>query len=418
MTNYSRVCGFALSGLMSVAAWAETEVLPPAAPPIARPASLIPLPQASSATQAVPALAPAAVQTLAPASVPIPVPVPQPVPMVRQIQAEPLSMEPGQMDHGSMMPSDSMPVSTTATATGHVARAGSWMIDYRYTHTALSGLLHGASKVSPNDVYTSSALKHAGKSDTMANKSMSMDMHMFMLKYAMSDRFSWMVATTPYVMNMMDMDMTMGGSDMSMPMMKSKGLGDTDVGFDYELERANADDTWTVSAGLSLPTGSVDVKGSDGVRLPYSMQLGSGTFDVKVALGYEHLWGPWGAGARATDTTRLGHNKNGWNAGDRQELSTWGKYRLEWGTTVQTKLAFSYQEMISGSDSGLGDTSTYAGVRPENYGGLWLDLVGTVSHPFGPVTVSADFGVPMHQNLNGVQLRTSWLFGFGLSYMM
>lgn len=422
MAKHARSLCAAAFGFMSMGVWAQTEVLPPAAPP--SPPGAVPFPTArpQPATPAAPASAQSGASpsaATAPAPVPAAVPVPADAPAV-EAETPPAALVPH--DHNAMMPDDgeAMPMATMR----HAMRAGDWMFEYRYAREVMNGLLRGSKKVSTQDLFNDPAYQNAGKSDTMASPAMTMDMNMLMVMYTMSDRWTWTAMINPYMSNSMDMEMAgaMPSADAhdhsNMPMMSSKGLGDTELGFIYRLTSAEPDDTWQISAGLSLPTGSVDVKGSDGLRLPYSMQLGSGTVDVKLALSYEHQWGQWAFGGKAADTARMGHNKHGWNAGDRQEVSTWGNYRFSFGTTVQTKLAFLYQEQINGSDSGMGDTTTYAGIRPDSYGGVRLDLIGTVSQELGPVTISGDLGMPIHQNANGVQTKTTWLFGFSIAYML
>jgi len=409
MAKHTQTLCAAGLGLMSIGVWAESEVLPPAAPPSVPVA--VPVPRLIAPSRPAPAVAPAAVPA-APASA-----EPVAAAQVAPSSGEATAPAPHVHNETMLMPADNESMSTMPM--GHQNGAGKWMFEYRYARMVMRDLLHGTEKVSAQDLFSDPKYRHAdGTSDTMANKSMTMDMNMFMVMYAMTDRLTLTGMVDPYFSNSMDMTMSMDHAGMDMPMMKSKGLGDTELGLIYKFDSAKPDETWKLGAALSLPTGSVDVKGSDGLRLPYAMQLGSGTFDIKLALTYDLNWGVWGVGGQVADTARIGHNKHGWTPGDRQELSAWSNYRFDWGTTAQAKLAFSYEEKINGSDSGMGDPAMYAGLRPENYGGVRTDLIGTLSHPFGPVTLSGNLGFPIYQNLNGVQLRTTWLFGFAVSYAM
>ena len=58
------------------------------------------------------------------------------------------------------------------------------------------------------------------------------------------------------------------------------------------LHRLNQNSSILVNLGFSLPTGSIDEKGRTpkdanvDTQLPYTMQLGSGTYDIKPSIVY------------------------------------------------------------------------------------------------------------------------------------
>ncbi len=119
----------------------------------------------------------------------------------------------------------------------------------------------------------------------MIPTSMTMDMHMVMVMYGITDRLTVM-AMANYQANEMKMIMDMGptmGIFPSAPMSTS-GFGDTELRGMYRIDKYLVG-----SLGLSLPTGSIkersDVMGMI-FRAPYDMQLGSGTYDLKPALTY------------------------------------------------------------------------------------------------------------------------------------
>jgi len=76
--------------------------------------------------------------------------------------------------------------------------------------------------------------------------------------------------------------------------------------------------------GLSVPTGSIKETGTilapngtrPTVRLPYAMQLGSGTWDLLPALGYNGMAGAIGWGAQYSGIIRTGTNSQGYTLGD------------------------------------------------------------------------------------------------------
>ena len=116
---------------------------------------------------------------------------------------------------------------------------------------------------------------------TMVPTKMTMDMHMFGTMYAISDKWTLM-AMLNYLDNDMDMIMPM---NMSMDM-GSSGIGDLKVAGLYDLAQWDSGRRMHLNLGLSLPTGSIDEKHTNGNTLGYGMQLGSGTYDFHPAITY------------------------------------------------------------------------------------------------------------------------------------
>jgi len=54
---------------------------------------------------------------------------------------------------------------------------------------------------------------------------------------------------------------------------------------------------------------------------------------------------------------------------------------------------------------------------PNNYGGQRLDGLIGVSYTKGPFSFGVEGGLPFYQNLNGLQLKTSWLLNAAFQVM-
>jgi hypothetical protein len=54
---------------------------------------------------------------------------------------------------------------------------------------------------------------------------------------------------------------------------------------------------------------------------------------------------------------------------------------------------------------------------PSNYGGQRLDGMLGLSFPNGPVSIGVEGGVPLYQNLNGLQLETQWFLSASIQIM-
>ena len=70
----------------------------------------------------------------------------------------------------------------------------------------------------------------------------------------------------------------------SMGKMESNGICDLKIAGLYDLAQWDSGRRIHLNIGLSVPTGSIDEKKSDGSILGYGMQLGSGTWDFRPAI--------------------------------------------------------------------------------------------------------------------------------------
>ena len=79
--------------------------------------------------------------------------------------------------------------------------------------------------------------------------------------------------------------------------MESSGLGNLKFSALISLLRTrNAG--LLFNAGVSIPTGSIEEKGANGV-LPYPMQLGSGSFELMPGVTFTTTQGNWSFGGQA-----------------------------------------------------------------------------------------------------------------------
>ena len=193
----------------------------------------------------------------------------------------------------------------------HNHPAEMWMLNYKYMHMAMNGLRAGTTDIPSSSVGNNRGLPY--DKIMMIPTRMTMDMHMFMAMYGINSRLTVM-GMLNYLDNRMDMLMDMSPKNMmGMPKaidpgavpdspMKTNGLGDTEIRGIYKFT-----DSLNGSLGVSLPTGNIeeDYTTMGTVwRVPYDMQLGSGTFDLKPAVTFsilsdDALWN-WGGQAMAT----------------------------------------------------------------------------------------------------------------------
>jgi len=297
-----------------------------------------------------------------------------------------------------------------------------WMFEYRYMRMNMSGLLDGTNEVSTSDISGASGDAGAQSPDKpywMAPTSMSMDMHMFMAMYGITQQLSVM-AMGNYVANTMAMamhhHMSDGDTEEMHANMETSGLGDTLISLSYA-----ASDPLTLTLGLSLPTGSNEeevqmMPGQDKVRAGYSMQLGSGTFDLEPSLTWnrknvDHQWG-----YQASYVYHLGAH-NGYTFGNKLEASAWTKHQIDPGVWAGARLAVSSWGSIDGRDEKI-DSMMSPDMDPKAQGGTRADALFGLSggNPKG-LTIGLEFGLPVYQNLNGPQMKTTLIASGSLQWM-
>jgi len=212
---------------------------------------------------------------------------------------------------------------------------GEWMVSYRYMRMHMEDNRDGTNSLSPEEIATTIPNRFFGTPGQpptlrVVPTEMTTDMHMFGAMYAPRDELTLMLMAN-YIDREMDHITFQGGAGttrLGTFKTETKGWGDTKAS---ALIRMYKDETHHVhfNAGLSLPTGSI--KEEDNVltpmnmrprlRLPYAMQLGSGTYDLLPSITYSATKDLMGWGAQYNATFRLGENSQDYTLGDKHMLS-------------------------------------------------------------------------------------------------
>ena len=214
--------------------------------------------------------------------------------------------------------------------------------------------------------------------------------------------------------------------------MKSSGMADTMLMTKYRLY---TDDplipTKQVSLfmGLNLPTGSINEKNEThpldarkAELLPYSMQLGSGTFDPVLGIVYQASASPWWWGANLVYTGRWYKNSRDYSLGDKLRLDLYSMYQFRYDTVGIIELNAKDQGKIKGEmDAGANGESGRATQGdpssayltplwdPANYGGRSVAVtVGLQWQPVQLNILELNLSAPVYQDLNGPQLAESY----------
>jgi len=250
----------------------------------------------------------------------------------------------------------------------------------------------------------------------MAPRKMDMYMSNISVGYAFSDRF--FVGIMGMYMEK-DMEMIRRGNGLRSSM-NSQGVGDTMLmtktllyADDFLVPRSQV----SLLLGVSIPTGSID-QDDKGKILPYSMQLGSGTFDPFFGILYEGSSSPLWWGANASYLARAYENYKSYNLGDEYRLDLYGMYQVRHNLVGELQIKSKYvgdiegeaQEIEQDGNGHMNGNPNMAFMSnlfdPDNYGGSTVDLTtGVQWQPLHNHILNVQFSFPLFQNLHGTQLE-------------
>ena len=312
----------------------------------------------------------------------------------------------------------------------HVHSKGKWMASYRSNRMHMEGNRQGTRSISPETIATTISNPNSPPATLrVVPTKMDMDMHMFGAMYGLTDKITLM-AMGMYMQKDMDhitfSGMT-GTTRLGSFTTKSNGWGDISLSGIYNFYKTPKHSV-NLNLGISAPTGSI--KKADEVltpsntrptlRLPYSMQLGSGTWDALLGATYSGHKDNWSWGTVYEATIRLeSENSQGYQWGDKHTLTSWGGYKFSNEFSVNALIKAETQGKIKGSDSLI--TAPVQTADPNNYGGEIIELGAGFTYSPDILTIKGlEFGteirVPIYQDLNGVQLERDWNITAGLIY--
>ncbi|MFT5334289.1 MAG: hypothetical protein ACI9GB_002196 [Halioglobus sp.] len=286
-----------------------------------------------------------------------------------------------------------------------------WHLRYDSQSSNYEDYLDGSSKLSIDEVlFVPGQTARTDKNFPVVPTRIKQEVHALSLSYDASE--AWTAAITlPYVKQSTDHISILPGY--SRVNITSKGVGDTALVAQYRFAETLSS-RWKLGFGLSVPTGSIDEEGdtprAPGVQqLPYTMQLGSGTFDLPLYLAFASATNLLNWGAEASAKLRVGRNDRDYSLGNSFSASAWTRLvSWEW---IKPSLRLSYRNWgdIDGADEDLMVPGPYPYpapvVNPNLFGGELIDLtVGVLIPLFGPgQALELEYGQPLYQSLNGPQ---------------
>ncbi|GGD09506.1 transporter [Pyruvatibacter mobilis] len=313
----------------------------------------------------------------------------------------------------------------------HMHKEGEIMFSYRYMRMEMSDVRDGTSDLSNADVLATPnrffGMPMQPPGLRIIPTEMTMEMHMVGAMYAPSDYVTLMVMGM-YVEKDMD-HITfnpMGTAQIGGFTTTTRGFGDTRVSALIRLHE-DGNEKAHLNLGVSLPTGSITEEDTiftpmgttQRVRLPYPMQLGSGTVDVLPGITYSNRIDDFSFGGQASATIRGNRNSEDYKLGDMGEVTAWGAYQFAPWISASARVRGQTIGQIDGRDARImGPVQT---ADPDNQGGrfveagIGLNLVGQEGILRGQ-RIAIEAVAPIHQDLNGPQMKRDWTLTVGWQY--
>lgn len=308
----------------------------------------------------------------------------------------------------------------------HMHKQGEMMFSYRWMHMNMSGNLQGSDSITNNEIATTVANPYANPPMSpptvrVVPQDMTTNMHMFGMMYAPTNDITLMA-----MVNFLDKDMDlltykggMGTETLGEFSTSSSGLADTKLGLLYRLSD-DGKNIWHLNANWIVPTGSTDEKGTAltpmnmqmEMRLPYGMQLGSGSHGLELGLTYNYYGSNNNAGAQVMYSHYLGENNHDYTLGDTLAATAWYSHRISDAFSLSGRIQYQDKDSIDGMDKHIMAPVTTA--NPDSYGGTLLNAaVGVNTVVAGKHRLALEYLVPIDQDANGVQMKMDSMLTVG-----
>ena len=300
----------------------------------------------------------------------------------------------------------------------HYHKKGESMISVRHGYMNMSGnIFDGSSITNAEILMMPNPLSNMPANLSVIPKDMSMQMLMIGGMYAPSDSITLM-AMGMFVSKDMNLNTYqammnrnfLGGFNTS-----SKGISDLSLGVLYRIKedensRLHGELTFQHSIGENEKKGTVltPMNVNAEMVLPYGMQIGDGS--SKIIIGFTHLRDinqkfKWGNQVRR----KFSVAKKDWAFGNQTELNTWVQYEVSQMLSLSTRIKWTQQSEISGSNTNI--SAPVQTANTENYGGKDTYIgfgINYLAHflPGKKDRLALEFLTPINQNKNNLQMKS------------
>ena len=299
-----------------------------------------------------------------------------------------------------------------------------WQLAYTYQMAQFKDYRIGTDRYDALNFLWQPAQGPRGATDYLAvTPEITQEVHALSLSYALSSK-TFVTGQIPWVKQDTDHIAVIPGWPVFT--VHSEAVGDANLSVNHQFAN-NIDSAWSLQAGISLPTGSIEERAATprgpNKVLPYTMQMGSGTWDFEGGVMYLNEQPQFHWGFDANITVRTGRNDRDYRLGNKADVNLWA-YLTRWHSVQPgVKLALHSRGAITGADPSLPGADAAgryptAVVNPDNYGGDQIDAVFflRLQPQASAWYLDARYTAPVYQNLNGPQVSLQSSFGLSMGY--
>ena len=291
----------------------------------------------------------------------------------------------------------------------HFHDKGGLMISYRYIVKNMSGNLNGNSEVNIEDIYNSYNL---------ISESYKLESHKVGFMYGISSKINLM-ASIGFTLKTMDL---LSKKNQAFQV-KSSGVDDINILGLYKLIDKSRNKTH-LNIGISFPIGSINANDEYSsfniTKLPYNMQIGSGTWNANLGLTTFFQFEEISFGIQPSYKIYIGRNSYDYSFGNVLDINYWAAIKISNWISVSLNFQNKFSDKIRGSDPELTsnivpESNTY------NYGFyVFNSSIGTnIIPPYGKlknIRIGIEYFLPLLQNYNGIQMGVDNNFIIGLQF--
>ena len=291
-----------------------------------------------------------------------------------------------------------------------------WQLGFMYKQLKLDGYKRGSSNISDEEIlFVPTAGPRTESNFPILPKVITQSVFIGSLSYKINDNSNVSV-NIPYIKQSTDHISIVPG--FSAFTLNSSGIGDLTVNYS-NIFMYSENNQLSYSIGLSMPTGSIDEQGDTprapgDQQLPFTMQIGSGTWDIPAGLSYQNNANKFIWGANLLTKLRIGKNKRNYALGNRFALSIWAQRRVNQYLLPFTKLTYQNSGSIDGRDEETTVPGAFpypAGItNPKFFGGKKIKVAMGSDVSWNEQNFTVEISIPVYQNLNGIQPKEDFDF--------
>ena len=320
----------------------------------------------------------------------------------------------GANTHNHHMPDAHAPIGVMGD---HLHSKGSFMVSFRYMDMTMKENKMGTNNISNTEIHNNYMV---------APNEMEMKMQMLGFMYAPSDNITLMLMQNFIKKNMSSTaKMMMGGMDMMEDFStKSSGLGDMKLSALINLFN-NHKTSLHINSSINIPVGEITAKDDtpmmNDAKLPYVMQLGSGTLDITLGTTYKENYANTSWGTQFLSIIRTGKNTENYRLGNIYQLNIWGAYNFKEYISFSGRILGVFQNKITGLDEDLNPMMVPA-ANINNYGGekikafVGMNIAFPKESIFKNIRFGVEAGAPIYEYYNGIQMNENLTLNFGVKY--